>query len=104
MTALKIGSPGIQALWIVKGKGSERAREILAIVEEKGIPVLYKDRAELDRLIPGKAHQGIVAIAERFEYSDLDGIISIHAVFQPLHCMWTSSPRPSVWEMPGSPQ
>ncbi len=76
MTALKVGRPGIQALWIVKGKGSERAREILGIMAEKGIPVHYKDRAELDRLIPGTAHQGIVAIAERFEYSDLDGIIA----------------------------
>jgi 23S rRNA (guanosine2251-2'-O)-methyltransferase len=76
MTALDKGRPRIETLWIARGKGSQRSRELLRIAKEKGIPVHHKDRADLDRLLPGTAHQGIAALVEKFEYTDLERIIA----------------------------
>jgi len=70
----------IDELWITKGKNTARVREILRLAEERGIPVQLKEGAALDTLLPGIAHQGIVAGAEKFTYSDLTTIIdtSLH--------------------------
>ena len=38
-------------------------------------PFLYKEPAELSRFLPDVAHQGIVAVAEEFSYSDLNQVI-----------------------------
>jgi len=45
------------------------------MVGERGIPVSFKKAAELSQLIPGTSHQGIVALAEKFTYSDFDQVI-----------------------------
>ncbi len=76
MAALDRGRIRVEALWIARGKDSERARELLRIAVKKGIPVHRKDRTELDHLMPGTAHQGVAAIVEKFAYSDPDHIIT----------------------------
>jgi 23S rRNA (guanosine2251-2'-O)-methyltransferase len=66
---------GIDALWIARGKGSPRVKEILRIAEARGIPVQYRNGPDLDHLLPGIVHQGIVALAEGFRYADLEEIL-----------------------------
>lgn len=73
--ALIKGAPRIEALWIAREKGMERVREILHLAEIKRIPVLYRNRTELNAALPGVAHQGIVALAGRFHYVDLEAIL-----------------------------
>lgn len=73
--ALRKRHPSIISLWLIKEKGNKRAGEILRIAEERGIPVCYKERFELDGLLPGISHQGIAAISEKFQYTDLDNLI-----------------------------
>jgi len=55
---------------------SKIAKEIIQIAGERGIPVRYKTGSELTSLFPETNHQGIVALAENFIYSDLDNIIN----------------------------
>lgn len=74
-TALESETLPIEALWIARGKGTERARGILDIAERRGIPIQYKARSELDVALPEVAHQGIVALVGKFVYADLDGIV-----------------------------
>ena len=50
--------------------------ELVPIAEKLGIPVLYKDRHTLDHILPGIAHQGIVALSREFHYMDLDNLIT----------------------------
>ncbi|MBW1805250.1 MAG: 23S rRNA (guanosine(2251)-2'-O)-methyltransferase RlmB [Deltaproteobacteria bacterium] len=66
----------IDELWIAKGKTSARGKEIIRLAEEKGIRVHYGKGAELDNLLPGMAHQGVVALTEKFSYIDLDDLIN----------------------------
>jgi 23S rRNA (guanosine2251-2'-O)-methyltransferase len=42
----------------------------------KGVPLASRDRAELDRLTEGVRHQGVVALAEDYEFCDLDELIA----------------------------
>ena len=70
------GQTGIQELWIAKGKKSARTAELLRMAEELDIPVLFKPAAELSRILPDTAHQGIVALTRKFKYSDLDKVIN----------------------------
>ncbi|MEE9610463.1 MAG: 23S rRNA (guanosine(2251)-2'-O)-methyltransferase RlmB [Desulfatiglandales bacterium] len=73
------GQTRIDELWIVKGKSSERVREILRMAEERGISIQFKKGLILDTLLPGIAHQGIVALAQKFTYVDLNHIIETSA-------------------------
>ncbi len=70
------GKIKIEELWIAEGKKSGRIREILRIASERNIPIHYKKATHLSNLFPDIAHQGIVALAEGFSYSDLDHIIN----------------------------
>jgi 23S rRNA (guanosine2251-2'-O)-methyltransferase len=75
--ALIRGEIKVQELWIAQEKKSVRIQEIVGIARERNISVTFKKGSELSRLLPDTAHQGIVALAERFTYSELDRIIDI---------------------------
>ena len=70
---------GIHEIWITKDKKGSRIDEVLRVAGEKRIPVIVKKRPYLDQLFPGTNHQGIVALAEKFTYSDLDQLIHTSA-------------------------
>jgi 23S rRNA (guanosine2251-2'-O)-methyltransferase len=65
----------IVELWIDKDKDSARIKEIIDMAKMKGVPVFYKRAHILDDIMPGTAHQGIVAIAMEYPYLELDGLI-----------------------------
>lgn len=50
--------------------------DVVEAADERGIPVANRDRAELDRLSDGVRHQGVVALAEDFQFSELDEILA----------------------------
>jgi len=54
-----------------------RLDEILRLAEGRGIPVRFKKGLDLDRVLPGIAHQGIVALSGEFAYSELEDILGI---------------------------
>lgn len=56
---------------LLVNKNQPRA-EVLAMAQSAGIAVRRVELLELDRLIDGGRHQGVVAIAEPFEYTDFD--------------------------------
>ena len=71
------GRVRIHEIWIAEGKKAVRIGEIIQIARERNIPVRYKKSNEIKLLLPGVAHQGIVAVAEKFIYSDPDYLIKI---------------------------
>jgi len=73
---LSQGKVAILELWIAEGKKPARIEEIIRMAKEKNIPISFKKRTELDCLFPGIAHQGIVALAEKFVYADPDQLIN----------------------------
>lgn len=77
MEALVNRQVKIRELWIASGKKSGRIKESLRIAGEQNLPVRFKKGAELSCLLPDIVHQGIVALAEEFVYSDLHNLIDI---------------------------
>jgi 23S rRNA (guanosine2251-2'-O)-methyltransferase len=73
--ALLQGSDTIREIWISSGKKAGRPEEILRMAKERDIPVAYKDTAEFSRILPGVAHQGIVAVVKTFIYADMDRLM-----------------------------
>jgi 23S rRNA (guanosine2251-2'-O)-methyltransferase len=69
----------IEAVWVAKGRGRERVREILEMAHGKGIPVLFKEGHDLDRHLPGVSHQGIAALMGGFAYSGLTELVDRHS-------------------------
>jgi 23S rRNA (guanosine2251-2'-O)-methyltransferase len=52
-------------------------REILDIAREKGIPIRFKDRIYLDKILPNFSHQGVIAILSNYSYFHLEDLIKI---------------------------
>jgi 23S rRNA (guanosine2251-2'-O)-methyltransferase len=75
-TLLK-GQVKINAIWIAAGKRSARSKEILQIAEDRGIPVKIRKGALLDHYLPRIAHQGMVALAEKFTYLDFNALMEM---------------------------
>jgi len=50
--------------------------DIREAAEAQGIPMANRDRAELDRLSDDVRHQGVVALADDYQFSDLDEILA----------------------------
>jgi 23S rRNA (guanosine2251-2'-O)-methyltransferase len=67
----------INALWIAEGKRSARTEEIIRMAQERKVPIRFKKNTELSHLLPDTAHQGMVALAEPFAYSDLNHLIDM---------------------------
>ncbi|NLA76082.1 MAG: 23S rRNA (guanosine(2251)-2'-O)-methyltransferase RlmB [Deltaproteobacteria bacterium] len=65
----------IAEIWADKGKSSPRIREIIKLAERHNIPVLEKDSAALEMVLPGTNHQGIAALIEGFNYAELTDMI-----------------------------
>jgi 23S rRNA (guanosine2251-2'-O)-methyltransferase len=75
--ALVQGHIRIREVWIADGKKSVRTKEIIRIAEQKKVPIRFKERADLSQFLPDIAHQGMVAVAVGFAYTDLSHLIDI---------------------------
>ncbi len=76
MECLQSGAQGIERICIAEGNGHARIRQIVAMAEQRGIPIKYCARRELDRLEPSLPHQGVVVVVKSAHYSDLSSILS----------------------------
>ncbi len=69
--ALRAGR-ALDRVIIVKGLGGARLREIIELCHERGIPVRFEARAEIDRAARGAAlHQGVIAFGAVEKYAPL---------------------------------
>ena len=71
--ALKAGRE-IDKLLVTSREGS--MIKILAMAKEQGIPVMYVEKAALDRISGGQAHQGVAAYVSPYAYSTVDDILA----------------------------
>lgn len=60
-TALKHGTAGASALWVEAKRRDQKVREIIGLAREHGVRVHQVARSELDTMVPGVNHQGVVA-------------------------------------------
>ncbi len=75
MDALGQGTNKINEIWLAEGRNSVRVQSILESAERHHVPVRFKRKADLAGFVPEAAHQGVVAVAEPFRYTELSDII-----------------------------
>jgi 23S rRNA (guanosine2251-2'-O)-methyltransferase len=64
----------LREVWVGLSRKGARAEEIARLSAEKGVPVQFKHLSEIETVVPGAAHQGFVALAEAFSYTDLEDL------------------------------
>jgi len=72
--AIKAGRPIDKILMQKDAQGS--ALKIASMAREEGLQIQYVDKAVLDRLAPGRPHQGVAAYAAAHDYSTVDDILN----------------------------
>jgi 23S rRNA (guanosine2251-2'-O)-methyltransferase len=61
---------------IAKGRQDTRIEEIVQLARQRGIPVRFEDRSQLDRLANTRDHQGVVAMAAARAAATLQDILA----------------------------
>ena len=69
--ALRAGLP-LDRVMVAKGAAGPRLQELIQLCRERGIPVRFEPRAQLDRAAGSAAHQGVVAISSAEPYASLE--------------------------------
>lgn len=69
--ALRAGLP-LDRVMVAKGAAGPRLQELIELCRERGIPVRFEPRAQLDRAAGSAAHQGIVAFGSAERYASLE--------------------------------
>ena len=72
--AIKSGRPVDKILMQKDAEGS--ARSIASLAREQGLTVQYVDKLVLDKLAPGKAHQGVAAYVAAHHYVGVEDILA----------------------------
>lgn len=66
----------IDKLYVLKGDLQGSINKILGIARDKNILVQQVDKAKLDSMADGNAHQGVAALVTGYEYSTIDEILN----------------------------
>ncbi len=67
----------IDKIFVIRSERSGSLGYLIALAEEKHIPVLEADKSKLDKMSDGGVHQGICAITSSIQYVDVEDILNI---------------------------
>ena len=65
----------VREIWIEEGKRGSRVDEVLRLAKSRGVLALFKKRGDIEGLVPGTTHQGIVALTVEFTYTDMEELL-----------------------------
>ena len=66
----------LERIVIARGRHGERIEQIVRRARERGVPVRFEDRPQLDRLAESREHQGVVALAAARRALSLEEILA----------------------------
>jgi len=69
--ALRAGLP-LDRVLVAKGAAGPRLQELIELCRERGVPVRFEPRAQLDRAAGSAAHQGVVGFGADERYASLE--------------------------------
>lgn len=73
--ALRAGLP-LDRVLIARGAGGPRLQELIELCRQRGIPIHFEPREQLDRAASGASHQGVVAFGAAEKYTTLEQTIA----------------------------
>lgn len=65
----------LKKIIIANGRSGSSVKAIIDSARQKKIPLEWRDRQYLDKLIGGTDHQGIVGVRDSFAYADMDVLL-----------------------------
>jgi len=69
--AIRAGRP-LERVLVAKGAAGPRIQELIELCRERGIPLRFEAREQLDRAAAGAPHQGVVALGAAERYASLE--------------------------------
>ena len=79
LEALRAGHH-VREVYLLKGMEKQPAAEFEKLCSEHDVPCFFTDRMALDRRAASSRHQGVIAVADPWEYTDLDEILAAAAM------------------------
>ncbi len=76
LEALRAGRRTIHRIYLARQEHGGSVEAILRLGRDRGVPIEVRPRADLDRLVTGGAHQGILAEAGPFPYVEAEEIVA----------------------------
>lgn len=73
--ALEAPMRGLDRVFILRGRGGHRFREVVEACRRAGVPIAEVERSRLERLSGGGRHQGVVGLASAAAYAPLESLI-----------------------------
>jgi len=78
LEALRSGRE-INKIWIAEGGQKNLTQPIVTEAKKNGVIVQFVDKRKLDAMVPGVAHQGVVAQVAAFAYAEVEQLLDIAA-------------------------
>ncbi len=69
--ALRAGRP-LDRVLIARGAGGPRLQEVIELCRQRGVPLRFEPREQLDRAAAGAAHQGVIAFGAAEKYATIE--------------------------------
>ena len=66
----------LERIVVARGRHGERVEELVRLARERGVPVRFEDRVQLDRMAGREEHQGVVAIAGAKQAGTLEDLVA----------------------------
>jgi len=66
----------VEKVILAEGRSGGPAHKLLMLAREHGIPVEFGEREKVERLAPGRVHQGIVGLCRDHAYASLDDVVA----------------------------
>jgi 23S rRNA (guanosine2251-2'-O)-methyltransferase len=77
LEALRAGRRSLRRVWLARAERGGIIEVIQSLGQERGVPVEVRPRADLDRLVKGVPHQGVLAEVGPFPYVGAEDIVSM---------------------------
>lgn len=77
LETIRSGKRAVERVYLMQGSRDEVLNQIEAHAKAKGIPINLETRHRMDTMAATDKHQGVIAVVENFQYSDLQDLLDI---------------------------
>jgi 23S rRNA (guanosine2251-2'-O)-methyltransferase len=76
LEALRAGRRVLRRIWLARREQAGSIAGLLSLARERGVPVQVRPRGDLDRVVQGVPHQGVLAEVGPFPYEESEELVS----------------------------
>jgi 23S rRNA (guanosine2251-2'-O)-methyltransferase len=76
LEAIRSGSRAISRIYLMQGSRDDILHQIESHANARGIPIGFETRHRMDTMAGNGNHQGVIAVADAYQYADLEDIFA----------------------------